>query len=170
VAHKKVQVSRSACLNCGRTDRLGCADETRRQGRYGIAIVIVCHCQVEIVGKVMQGSVRPGIRRVHFPKLQNSDRRRVVSQLVQENIRALYVSARGRQTDARSKCWRMLVPQLIGLGVSKLTIEQIDEGGKSRDLRDIRNALLATDRESGLAYQHEDQVDKPRAAPKATGQ
>lgn len=53
------------------------------------------------------------------------------------------------------------MPQLVGIGVVKLTIEQIDEGGKARDRRDIRNTLLAIDRESGLAYKHEDQVGKP---------
>jgi hypothetical protein len=55
----------------------------------------------------------------------------------------------------------MLVPQLVELGVVKLTIEQIDEGGKARDLRDIRNALLAVDRKSGLTYKHEDQAGRP---------
>jgi hypothetical protein len=55
----------------------------------------------------------------------------------------------------------MLVPQLVGVGVVKLTIEQIDEGGKGRDRRDIRNALLAIDRESSLTYNHEDPAGKP---------
>lgn len=104
VARERMPVSRLACLNCGRMDRLGFADETRRQSRYGIAVAIVGPCQEEIVSKVMQ--------------------------LSPENVRALYVSARGRQTDARSECWRMLVPQLVRIGVVKLTIEQIDEGGK----------------------------------------
>lgn len=55
----------------------------------------------------------------------------------------------------------MLVPQLVAFGVVKLTIEQIDEGGKARDLRNIRDALLAMDRVSDLTYQHEDQAGKP---------
>lgn len=161
MARTKLRVRRSACLNCGRTDRLGFADETRRQGRYGIAVVIVCPCQVEIVSKVIRGSVPPGTRRLHFSKLRPRDRRLVANQLSLEDIRAFYVSARGRQTDARSECWRILVPQLVGINVVKLTIEQIDEGGKARDRRDIRNALLAIDRESDLTYEHEDQVGKP---------
>lgn len=161
MARTNARVSRSACLNCGRTDRLGFADETRRQGRYGIAVVIVCPCQVEIVRKGMQGSVRPGTRRVHFSKLRDRDRRPILSQFAPENIRALYVSARGRQTDARSECWRMLVPQLVRLGVVELTIEQIDKGGKTRDLRDIRNALLAMGRESDLTYAHKDPTGEP---------
>ncbi len=151
VARKKVRVGRKACLHCGRADRLGFADETRRQGRYGIAVVIVCPCQMEIVSKVMQGSVRPKTRRVHFSKLRDSDRRLVVGQLTAENICALYASACGRQTDARSECWRTLVPQLVELGVIKLTIERIDGGGKARDLRDIRNALLDINRDSRFA-------------------
>jgi hypothetical protein len=53
------------------------------------------------------------------------------------------------------------VPQLVELRVIKLTIEQIDEGGKARDLRDIRSALLALDREPRLTYKHEDQFGKP---------
>ncbi|MBV8540859.1 MAG: hypothetical protein JO364_17670 [Pseudonocardiales bacterium] len=88
MARTRMRLSRSTCLNCGRVDRLGFADETRRQGRYGIAVVIVCMCQVEIVSKVMQGSVRPGTQRVHFSKLRDRDRRLVVNQLVPENIRA----------------------------------------------------------------------------------
>jgi hypothetical protein len=39
----------------------------------------------------------------------------------------------------------MLVPQAR---VGKLTIEQIDEGRKAQDLRDIRNEPLAINRES----------------------
>lgn len=31
----------------------------------------------------------------------------------------------------------VLVPQLVELGVIKLTIEQIDQGGEARDRRDI---------------------------------
>jgi hypothetical protein len=161
VARKKLRVSRSACINCGRTDWLGFADETRRQGRYGIAVVIVCPCQVEIVSKIMQGSVPRHTRRVHFSKLRDQDRRLVLSQLSLQNIRALFVSARGQQTVARSECWGILVSQLVELGVVALTIEQIDEGGKARDLRDIHNALLTIDQESNLTYHHEDQVGKP---------
>lgn len=160
MARERMPVSRSACLNCGRTDRLGFADETRRQNRYGIAVAMMCPCQLEIVSKVMQGSVPPGTRRLRFSKLRPRDRR-LSSQLSPENIRALYVSARGRQTDARSECWRMLVPQLVEFGVVKLTIEQVDEGGKSRDNRDIRHALLTIDRESSLSYAHEDPDGKP---------
>jgi hypothetical protein len=63
VACERMPVSRSACLNCGRTDQLGFADETRRQNRYGIAVAMMCPCQLEIVSKVMQGSVPPGTRR-----------------------------------------------------------------------------------------------------------
>jgi hypothetical protein len=55
------------------------------------------------------------MRRVHFSKQQDRDRRLVASQLALEDICALYASARGRQTDARSECWRMLVPLLVGL-------------------------------------------------------
>ena len=161
VARERMPVGRSACLHCDRTDRLGFADETRRQGRYGIAVVIVCPCQVEIVCKVIQGSVPPGTRRLHCSKLRPRDRRLVASQLSPENIHALYISARGRQTDARSECWRTLVPQLVGIGVVKLTIEQIDEGGKARDRRDIRNALLAIGRECDLTYAHRDPAGEP---------
>ncbi len=161
MAHTKMRVSRVACLHCGHMDRLGYADETLRQSRYGIAVVIVCPCKVEIVRKGMQGSVRPGTRRVHFSKLRDRDRRPILSQFAPENIRALYVSARGRQTDARSECWRMLLPQLVGLGVVKLTIEQVDEGGKTRDLRDIRHALVAMSRESDLTYAHKDPTGEP---------
>lgn len=160
MARKKVRVARGACLNCGRPDRLGYADETRRQGRYGIAIIVVCSCQVEIVRKSMQGSVRPGTRRVHFSKLRDRDRRLILSQFAPENIRALYVSMRGRQTDARSECWRALVPQLVGLGVVELTIEQI-EGSETRDRKDIRDALVAMGREPDLTYAHKDPVSEP---------
>lgn len=66
VARRIVRMGRSVCLNCGRMDRLSFADETVRHGRYGIAVVVVCRCQVTIVSKVMQGSVRPGMRRGHF--------------------------------------------------------------------------------------------------------
>ena len=53
------------------------------------------------------------------------------------------------------------MPQIVELGVVKLTIEQIDEGGKARDLKNIRNALLAIDRASDLAYEHKDPAGEP---------
>jgi hypothetical protein len=90
----------------------------------------VCRCQLEIVSKIMQGSVPRHTRRVHFAKLSDLDRRLILSQLAPENIRAVYLNARGRQTDARSECWRMLVPQLVKLGVTKLAIENVDEGAR----------------------------------------
>jgi hypothetical protein len=143
VARKKVRVSRLACLNCGRTDRLGFADETVRQGRYGIAVVVVCHCRVALVRKVMRGLVRPGLRRVHFSKQQDGDRCLVVNHIVLEDIQAFFATAHGRQIDARSECWIKLVPQLVTLGVTELAIERI-QGGEARDRRDIRNALKAS--------------------------
>lgn len=160
MVRKKVHASRSPCPHCGRTDRLGFADETFRQGRYGIVVVLVCRCQVVIVRKVVQGSVRPGMRRSHFSKQRDRDRRLFVSQLPQKDLRALYASARGRQTEARSECWRALVPQLVALGVVELTIERMN-GGEARDRRDIRTALLAAGGESALAYQHTDPADEP---------
>jgi hypothetical protein len=141
-------------------DRLGFADETARQGRYGILVAIVCPCQIVIISKVMQGAVRPGMQRVHFSKQQDRDRRLIVSQLRSEQIRALYASARGRQAGARSECWKALVPRLVALGVVELTIERM-EGGEARDRRDIRDALLAMGRESGLTYAHRDPVGEP---------
>lgn len=95
VARTTMRVRHSVCLHCGRTDRPGFADETRRQSRYGIAAVIACPCQVEIVSKVMRGSVPRYTRRVHFSKLPDRDRRLVASQLTQVNIRALYVTESG---------------------------------------------------------------------------
>ncbi|HEU0089456.1 MAG TPA: hypothetical protein VFQ77_17735 [Pseudonocardiaceae bacterium] len=160
VARKNARVSRSTCANCGRTDRLGFADETVRQGRYDVAVVIVCRCQRMIVSKVMQGLVRPGMRRGHFSKQRDRDRRLVVSQLALEDIHALYATARGSQTDARSKCWRTLVPQIVRLGVVELTIERM-EGGEARDRRDIREALVAMGRASDLTYTHKDPAGEP---------
>ncbi len=55
----------------------------------------------------------------------------------------------------------MLVPQLVGLGVVELAIEQIDKGGKTRDLRDIHHALLAMGRKSGMTYAHKDPLGEP---------
>lgn len=55
----------------------------------------------------------------------------------------------------------MLVPQLVGIGVVELTIEQVDKGDKARDLRDIRNALLAMGRASDLTHAHKDPTGEP---------
>lgn len=97
MARTKTRASRSACLHCGRIDRLGFADETRRQGRYVIAVVIICRCQVEIVSKVMRGLVRPGMKRSHFSKQCDCDCRLIISQLVRENIRGALL-AMGRES------------------------------------------------------------------------
>ncbi|MBV9143340.1 MAG: hypothetical protein JO115_20890 [Pseudonocardiales bacterium] len=125
VAHKAGRVNHSTCLNCGRADRLGFADESVRASRYGIAVVVVCQCRVALVRKVMRGLVRPGLRRVHF-----------------------------------SKCWTKLVPQLVELGVTELTIERV-QGGETRDRRDIRAALKAIGQGQELTYQHVDATGEP---------
>ncbi|MGH3753262.1 MAG: hypothetical protein ACRDRP_11295 [Pseudonocardiaceae bacterium] len=54
----------------------------------------------------------------------------------------------------------MLVPQLIGLGVIELTIEQI-EGSEARDRKYIREALVAMGWKSDLTYAHKDPVGEP---------
>lgn len=153
VAHKTGRVNHSTCLNCGRADRLGFADESVRASRYRIAVVVVCQCQVGLVRKVMRGLVRPGLRRVHFSKQQDGDRRLVVTQIVLEDIRALVVTSHGRQVDARSECWTKLVPQLVEFGITELIIERV-QGSEARDRRDISAALKAIGQKSELTYQH----------------
>lgn len=160
VERKKVQARRLTCLNCGRTDRLGFADETVRQSRYGIAVVVVCHCRVALVRKVMRGLVRPDLRRVHFSKQQDGDRRLVVKHIVLEDIQAFFATAHGRQIDARSECWINLVPQLVAFGVTELAIERI-QAGEARDRRDIRDALKALGREDTVTYRHVDPAVEP---------
>lgn len=81
-----------------------------------------CHGVPLSAGDRQQGRAGigpPGTRRLHFSKLRPRDRRLVSSQLSPENIRALYVSARGRQTDARSECWRMLCHSSSSSGSSR---------------------------------------------------
>ena len=55
----------------------------------------------------------------------------------------------------------VLVPQLVELGVIKLTIEQIDQGGEARDRRDIHTALLAISGKSDLTYAHMSPAGEP---------
>ncbi|HET9255997.1 MAG TPA: hypothetical protein VFO16_12450 [Pseudonocardiaceae bacterium] len=139
---------------------MGFADETYQRG-CEIAVVIVCRCQLEIVAKVIKGRSHKTLRRIHFSKLKDSDRRLVANLLAEESILALFVSVRGRQTVARSECWRRVVPPLVKLGVVALAIEQVGDGAKARDRRDIRNALMTIDQESRFTYDHEDPVGKP---------
>ena len=113
------------CPACGQVQRLGFADETARQGLYGIAVAVVCPCRARALRKVLRSLVRPGVRRVHFSKQQDRDRREVLSRIRCEDFRALFVVSRGREPEARSACWAQLVPLLLDYDVAELAIERM---------------------------------------------
>ncbi|MDQ3151349.1 MAG: hypothetical protein M3R63_06420 [Actinomycetota bacterium] len=148
------------CPACGQVRRLGFADETARQGRYGIAVAVVCPCRVPALRKVLRSLVRPGVRRVHFSKQQDRDRREVLSRILCEDFRALFVVSRGREPEARSACWAQLVPLLLDHDVAELAIERM-QGGEDRDRRDIRDALVRASGTADFAYRHVESTDDP---------
>lgn len=148
------------CVSCGRLDRLGFADETVRNSRYGIAVIVVCPCRAAPLRKLVRGLVRPGVRRLHFTRQQDRDRRQFLARIEQEDLGAIFVTMRGRERDARSACWAALVPRLLALGVTELAIEQM-EGGEDRDRRDIRAALIKEGRVRDFCYAHVDPRHEP---------
>ena len=148
------------CPACCQVRRLGFADETARQGLYGIAVAVVCPCRAQALRKVLRSLVRPGVRRVHFSKQQDRDRREVLSRILCEDFRALFVVSRGREPEARSACWAQLVPLLLDHDVAELAIERM-QGGEDRDRRDIRGALVRADRTADFTYRHVESTDDP---------
>lgn len=135
-------------------------DETRRDPTYGLAAAIVCRCELNQVRKVVRLLVRPGQRRVHFSKEQDRGRKAFLSAVVRTPVRAVFVSAVGHPTVARSQCWTTLVPELLARGVDNLRIEHVD-GSEERDRQDIRRALAVKGDPGMLTYRHESAAAEP---------
>jgi hypothetical protein len=150
------------CPACNRSDRyVGFADETGRNGRYGIAVAILCSCEVDSARKLVRSLVRRGQRRVHFSKQQNRDRKAFLSAISRTTVHGLFECVAGRpQTDSRSACWSLLVPKLIALGVRDLRIEAVD-GAEGRDRKAIRDALAKEGSLERMSYRHVDPAAEP---------
>lgn len=153
---------RLPCPACGRSDNyVGFADETGRNGRYGIAAVILCWCALESTRKLVRSLVRRGQRRVHFHKQQDRDRKAFLSAVGRTGVRGVFECVAGRpQAESRSACWSLLVPRLVELGVRDLRIEAVD-GAESRDRKAIRDALVRDDLLDRLSYRHVDPTTEP---------
>ena len=153
---------RPPCPACGRVDNyVGFADETARNGRYGIAVAILCSCELDSTRKLVRSLVRRGQRRVHFSKQQDRDRKAFLSAIGRTRVRALFECVTGgSQTESRSTCWSLLVPTLIAMGVRDLRIEPV-AGAEDRDRRAIRRAMAKDELLGRMSYRHVDPTDEP---------
>ncbi|MGH4010007.1 MAG: hypothetical protein ACRDTH_17955 [Pseudonocardiaceae bacterium] len=152
---------RSPCPNCGATQRLsGYADETIRNHRYGIAVLITCGCRHGHLRQVGRSLLLPGQRRLHFAKEQDRRRRTILSVIASLPVSAVYAAERGDSLDTRSACWHALVPTLLAANISELVIERLD-GVKARDERDVGDALWKADMVGALGYRHETHRAEP---------
>lgn len=139
---------------------LGFADETCRNGRYGIAVVLVCQCSRDNVVHNVRQQVRPGQARIHFAKMQDRDRRSFLAALLPLPVTALFVEARGPEVQARSTCWTQLIPRMIELRTRSLVIERT-EGAELRDRHDILDGLIKLEAVGQLQYSHGRPHDQP---------
>ncbi len=87
---------RSPCPSCGATQRLsGYADETIRNHRYGIAVLIACGCQRGHLRQAARSLLLPGQRRLHFAKERDQRRRTILSMIASLPVSAVYAAERG---------------------------------------------------------------------------
>lgn len=123
----------------------GYADETIRNSRYGIAVLIACGCRFEHLRRTALSLLLPGQRRLHFAKEQDRRRRSILSAIASSPVSAVFAAERGNSLDARSACWHVLVPLLLTLDVSELVIESM-VGVEARDEGDVGDDLRKADR------------------------
>ena len=149
------------CRSCNRRDRWsGFADETIRNKRYGIAVVLACGCQHDALRGCARSLRLRGQHRLHMAKEQARRRRLILSTVRDSGLRALYHEVRGVEHTARATCWTELVPQLVDLDVRILTIEALD-GSEISDRANISTALAKADALGRLSYVHRSHRDEP---------
>lgn len=146
--------------DCSRPRLLGYADETVRSGTYGIAVVVVCACQVDLLRHLLRSVVRPGQVRVHFSKEGDRSRKVFLSKIRSCDRTIFFASAEGKEVTARSECWSRLVPKLLAARVAQLTIERL-EGSERRDGQDLWRAMRDVASQNRLTYRHADARDEP---------
>ena len=150
-----------SCSACRRRDRWhGYADETIRNGRYGIPVAIECACRLQEQRRMARSMLLPRQYRLHMAKEQPSRRRLILSAIRRSGLRALHAEARGKQHAARSDYWTTVVPRLLELGVSRLDIEQTN-GCEQVDKTSISDALAKADSMRQHQYAHQSHRAEP---------
>ncbi|MDN5852921.1 MAG: hypothetical protein L0K86_08755, partial [Actinomycetia bacterium] len=144
----------SECRRCRRVERWAYVDESGRGSTYVLMAVVVCPCNYAVVSSRARAQRRPGQRRLHMSKSGDRDRRSILSAMGDLDLVLVCTSTAGKEVVARTRCWEVLVPALVEIGVRRLTIERL-AGAERRDRADIRRAL-AVCRVNGLAYDHVD--------------
>lgn len=145
---------RSPCPTCRRQKLWGYADETIRNSRYGIAVLITCGCRLEQLRRTARSLLLPGQRRLHFAKEQDRRRKSILATIGYAPVSAVFASEPGDSLDARSACWHVLIPMLLTSSISELVIERL-EGVEARDEQDVGDALRKADSLGALSYRHE---------------
>ena len=149
------------CTSCNRRDRWsGFADETIRNKRYGIAVVLACGCQHDALRGCARSLRLRGQHRLHMSKEQARRRRLILSTVRDSGLRALYHEVRGVEHTARATCWTELIPHLVDLDVRTLAIEALD-GSEIHDRANISAALAKADALGRLSYVHRSHRDEP---------
>jgi len=149
------------CPCCGSCDRrTGYADETIRNSRYGIAVVLVCRCRTAELRRSARSLLLSGQYRLHMAKEQNPRKRLILSTIGRESIQVLYAEAQGKQHIARDDCWSALVPAMLRHRATRLVIERLD-GAEVADQRSISDALAKADAIGDFAYDHQSHRDEP---------
>lgn len=150
----------SVSCGCSRPRLLGFADETVRGGTYGIAVVVVCACQIAVIRQRTRAAVRAGQVRVHFSKEGDRSRKTFLALIRACSPAVFFTAAEGKEVAARSECWSRLVPTLLAAGVEQLVIERLD-GSERRDRHDIWGAMSNIVTKNRLTYRHANAHDEP---------
>lgn len=138
------------------------SDESVRRHDYMICAAVLAPSELGSTRRALRRTLVPGSRRIHMIKDGNY-RDRYVSAVAELGIQArLYVTPISSisQRQARSKCLRSMVPDLLGAGVTHLIVESCDQDRQDSDVLVAARALAAAD-ETTFHFDHYQPHEEP---------
>lgn len=131
---------------------VGChlfADESK-QHDYLFAVVVADPARLSACRSRMRTLVYAGNSRLHFAKERDSTRQAVVEALIDEQVRAFVVRAKGNSRGTRDRCIRAIAAQAGEVQASRLVLD-LDQSVLAADRRLLAQAGLSR---KEVEYQH----------------
>jgi hypothetical protein len=126
-------------------------DESRRGPTYLVAVVIALPRDLDRVRVALRSKVKPGQRRLHFPKERDPRRKEIIALLHALDIRArIFTCEHSNDRQARHACLTAAGRHLINISAARLVIESCGH----QDADDRHTMALVKRKIFELTYEH----------------
>jgi hypothetical protein len=129
---------------------------------YLLAAALVRPDELASTRSLMRGLRVAGERKVHFAHERETIQKRILSTLVSANIRTRVYVGHGRPDSTRADVMRMMVADLVSVGMSRLVLDSRGRDRDQLDARVIQSALARAGVNSDkVTYDHLRSHDEP---------